>query len=117
MYYYDLYYKNNILYYYRDLELFIKSIHYNIIWVSDPENIQYILNTDTLKAITILLKSDHDETIADVITIFIYLFKNGAVSYINHPEIVNDIKALQNSENKIISNLVSIFLNDIEKFQ
>lgn len=83
----------------------------------DPDNVEYILNHAAIKPITKLLKSAHNETVADAVTICIYLFNSRAKTAINTPEIIQDMQNLKNSNNnnKVVSNLADIFLDDVNK--
>ncbi|CAG9575983.1 unnamed protein product [Danaus chrysippus] len=81
----------------------------------DPENVDYLVNNGAIERISILLNSNHEETLADVITIFIYLYDSHAKDKIHDIKTVNTIEALIKSENQIISNLASIFLENIKK--
>ncbi|KAM3966515.1 uncharacterized protein ACR2FA_012058 [Aphomia sociella] len=79
---------------------------------SDPENAEYILTHDGLKPIIALLKSNN-QIAADVITILISLYNKQTASEINNPELMLIIQKLKDSEDKILSNLANIFLEDI----
>ncbi|CAH2099736.1 unnamed protein product [Euphydryas editha] len=81
----------------------------------DPDNVEYFLNHDALKPITKLLKSTQNDTVADAVTICIYLFNSHAKTAISTPEVVQDMHNLKNSNNTIVSNLASIFLDDVSK--
>lgn len=93
-----------------------KFYTYKYVLISDPDNVEYILNHAAIKPITKLLKSTHNETVADAVTICIYLFSH-AKTAINTPEIIQDMQNLKNSNNnnEVVSNLVTIFLDDVNK--
>ncbi|XP_034841454.1 armadillo repeat-containing protein 7 [Maniola hyperantus] len=81
----------------------------------DPENVEYVLKHADLKIIRTLLKSSHSETVAEAITIFIYLYHSHAKSAVESLNIIPDIQSLTNSEIKVISNLANIFIDDVNK--
>ncbi|CAH0722746.1 unnamed protein product, partial [Brenthis ino] len=81
----------------------------------DPENVQYILNNEVIKIIATLLNSNHSDTVADIITIFFYLLNSNAKSSINSLDIIQYIETLQKSGNKVISNLATILLDELNK--
>lgn len=92
-------------------------VTYKYVLISDPDNVEYILNNAAIKPVTRLLKSTHNETVADAVTICIYLFNSHAKTAINTPEIIQDIQNLKNSNNnnEVVSNLATIFLDDVNK--
>ncbi|XP_073961713.1 uncharacterized protein [Choristoneura fumiferana] len=81
----------------------------------DPLNAEYILANAGLKHIVALLKSEHSETLADVITILISLFNEETKSEIKIPEVIERMTEISKSNNKILINLATLFLENVCK--
>ncbi|XP_026484471.2 armadillo repeat-containing protein 7 [Vanessa tameamea] len=81
----------------------------------DPVNVEYLLNHEALKPIAALLKSNHCETVADAVAICIYLFNSHAKATLNVTGLIQDMELLKNSENIVVANLATVFLDDISK--
>ncbi|XP_013193034.2 armadillo repeat-containing protein 7 [Amyelois transitella] len=79
----------------------------------DPLNAEYILKHLGLKHIKDLLNSEESETVANTITILIYLCTEKTKSEINSPQVFQVMQRLKDSENKVLSNLANIFLQDV----
>ncbi|XP_072935827.1 armadillo repeat-containing protein 7-like [Epargyreus clarus] len=79
----------------------------------DPLNVQYLLDNAAFPPLMTQLRCDHNDIVADVITIFIYLKSSGKDINLHTPEITQQMNVLKQSENKVIGNLASIFLNDV----
>ncbi|KAL0850015.1 hypothetical protein ABMA28_011925 [Loxostege sticticalis] len=79
----------------------------------DPANAEYILNHMGLKPVIALLGSEHNETVANSITTLIYLFNEQTKSEINTCEINSLVQKLAQSDDKMLSNLATVFLQDI----
>ncbi|OWR46252.1 Armadillo repeat-containing protein 7 [Danaus plexippus plexippus] len=75
----------------------------------DPDNVDYIVNNGAIEPISTLLNSDHEETLADAITIFIYLYDSHAKDKIHDIKTVKNIEALIKSENQKICKFQSTF--------
>ncbi|XP_028175977.1 armadillo repeat-containing protein 7 [Ostrinia furnacalis] len=79
----------------------------------DPANAEYILNHMGLQPIIALLESENNETVANCITTLIYLFNEQTQSEINTSDITKKVQSLAVSDDKMLANLATIFLQDI----
>lgn len=79
---------------------------------SEPLNAEYILTQNGLKPIIKLLNSNN-QIAADAITTLIYLYNDQTKSEIKSSEVIQTIQTLKNSEDRILANLATIFLEDI----
>ncbi|CAG4923981.1 unnamed protein product [Colias eurytheme] len=75
----------------------------------DPLNADYLIKHDALKPLHDLLKSEESEIVADVITIFIYLYEE-TKTLLNDYEISQQMPILKESNDKVVSQLATIFL-------
>ncbi|XP_023940148.2 armadillo repeat-containing protein 7 [Bicyclus anynana] len=81
----------------------------------DPENVEYVLKHADLKIISSLLKSSQSDIVAEAITILIYLYHSQAKPAVECLNVIQDIQILKNSNNKVVSNLANVFLDDVSK--
>lgn len=79
----------------------------------DPLNAEYILINLGLKPIIELLKSNHNETLANIITILIYFCNSEYKPSLIIPDIICKMREIKMGENKNIANLAIIFLDQI----
>ncbi|CAK1548416.1 unnamed protein product [Leptosia nina] len=77
---------------------------------SDPVNLDYLIEHSGVKSLVVLLNSNHTEIIPDIIATFIYLFNNGRRTGDN-TEIMQKIETLKQSQDKVISNLATVFMD------
>ncbi|XP_038209363.1 armadillo repeat-containing protein 7 [Zerene cesonia] len=75
----------------------------------DPLNADYLIKHDVLKPLEDLLKSKENNIIADVITILIYLSEESK-SFMKEYQISQQIQILKESDDKVVSQLATIFL-------
>lgn len=66
-----------------------------------------------LKPIIALLGSDHNETVANCVTTLIYLFNEQTKSEINTYDTTLLVQNLAKSDDKMLANLATVFLQDI----
>ncbi|VVC87968.1 unnamed protein product [Leptidea sinapis] len=78
----------------------------------DTLNVEYILSNEVLDPLTNLLNSEHNETVADVLTTLFYLQK--LHSKLIKPQVIEKVLILTKSNDKIISNLATILLNETD---
>lgn len=84
-------------------------------YITDPLNVQYLLDNAALPALLELLKSDQHNIVADIISTLIYLKNSTAQIDLITPEIIKQMQVLKQSENKVIANLATVFLNDVNE--
>lgn len=81
----------------------------------DPENAQYIVKNSGLNAIIQLLQKNNTEIIADTITTLLYLYNKETHSEISSTKVIQTVSGLQNSQDKRLANLATLFLQDVCK--
>ncbi|XP_075983742.1 armadillo repeat-containing protein 7 [Anticarsia gemmatalis] len=81
----------------------------------DPLNAEYIISQCGIKPFTALLKSNNNNILADTITTLIQLNNHQASLEIQSEEVSKQIGILQKSNDKKVSNLATIFLQDVCK--
>lgn len=84
-------------------------------FIPDPDNVEYILKHSDLKVISNLLDSSQSDTVAEAITTLIYLYHSHAKSTVEGLNVNPKILTLKQSDNKVISNLATIFIDDVMK--
>lgn len=83
--------------------------------ISDPENIQYIVQNSGLKPVIALLTSSNTDILSDAITTLLNLYNTETHSEINTANVKQVISEVQQSQDKRLANLATIFLQDVCK--
>ncbi|KAJ0181294.1 hypothetical protein K1T71_003379 [Dendrolimus kikuchii] len=81
----------------------------------DPLNAEYILTHLGLKPIIELLKSDQNDTVADVITTLIYLYNNDTKALLVEPAVISKMQDIEMCNDKKLSSLATIFLQQVSE--
>ncbi|CAH0406059.1 unnamed protein product [Chilo suppressalis] len=81
----------------------------------DHTNAEYILKHLELKILTALLRYKNKEIVANTTTALLYLYNEQTKVELESPEIKQIIEEHSKSEDKMVSNLATIYLNDIFK--
>lgn len=81
--------------------------------ISDPLNAEYILINSGLKPLLALLRNSNTDIVKDTTTTLIYLSNPQTKVEITTPEVVRIMQDLKMSENGNLTNLATIFLQDI----
>lgn len=88
-----------------------------MISVSDPCSAQYILEHKGLEVLLQGLKCNDPETLVNVITTLLYLCNTQSKKHIVNTEVLQTIKELEKSDDKRLSNIVTIFLENFETLE
>lgn len=81
--------------------------------ISDPLNAEYIQTNSGLNPLLALLKNSSIDIVTDTITTLIYLSNQQTKAEITTTEVVQIMQELKMSDNGTLSNLATIFLQDI----
>ncbi|KAG6452683.1 armadillo repeat-containing protein 7 [Manduca sexta] len=81
----------------------------------DPLNAEYILTYLGLKYIIALLNSSDTTILADTITTLLYVYNEHTKPEIITPDVIKVLQQLKDTEDPRLSNLATIFLQDVSQ--